>query len=94
MSKELIWLDDEPGTYTHKEAMKLENQEKRVPTIGELRIAWEQGIKFEDKWYWSSSVHPYYSNNAYVFDGRDGDVDNDYRGVSDVSVRCLKEIEK
>lgn len=89
--KELIWLPDEPGKYTFEEALKLQNEEKRLPTIGELRLAFENGIKFADRFYWSSSVHPDYSYNAYYFGGRDGDFYLDLRDFYDhVSVRLVK----
>ncbi len=38
----------------------------------------------------SSSVHPDNSNNAYNFNGRNGDIDNDNRSNDDNnSVRCV-----
>lgn len=40
--------------------------------------------------YWSSSVHPYNTDYAYYFNGRDGDVDYGTRSNgSYVSVRCV-----
>ena len=42
-------------------------------------------------WHWSSSVHPVYTDDAYVFDGRDGYVYNGVRSLVyySLSVRCV-----
>lgn len=45
------------------------------------------------KWFWSSSVHPDFSSNAYLLVGDDGDIGNVYRSydyhiVS--AVRCVR----
>lgn len=91
----LVWLPVEPGTHTHNKALKLQNDTKRLPTLGELRIAWEHDAcevieDFEDYWYWSSSVHPDYSNLAYVLDGHYGNVYDDYRYNTFNAVRCVR----
>lgn len=90
--KELIWLDDEPGVYSHEQAMKLENEEKRLPTIGELRMAWEQGLKFKRARYWSSSIDLDYTSDAYYFFGDSGRIGFGYiYGYGDFGlVRCVR----
>jgi len=92
MSK-TIWLPEEKQKMTWEKAMEKfgpgKHPDKVLPTIGQLRRAWEKGIKFNDKNYWSSSVHPDFSIFAYVFDGRNGVIDVGYRGYVYVSVRCV-----
>ena len=48
----------------------------------------------QDTWIvdWSSSVHPNNSDNAYDFNGNNGDIDNDNRsnGNDNNAVRCVR----
>jgi hypothetical protein len=39
--------------------------------------------------FWSSSVNPNNSDNAYDFNGNNGDVDNDNRDNNNNAVRCV-----
>ncbi len=41
------------------------------------------------RWFWSSSLHPGYSDYAYVFNGDYGDVDDHIRSYSGYFVRCV-----
>lgn len=85
----LIWLPEESGTYTYDEAVeKFNTPEKRLPTIGELRTAWENGIKFKNKWYWSSSLRAGHSDLGYDFHGGDGDFGH-IANYSGGLVRCI-----
>lgn len=75
----LVWLPVEPGRHTHYEALKLQDDSKRLPTIGELRMACEHGAceVIEDfKDYWSYSICPDNNDYAYKLDGHDGIVYN------------------
>jgi len=90
----LVWCDVEDDTMTHYKAIELFNtDDKRLPTKEEWEEAEKHEIRFvlpnfNNKWFWSSSVHPDYSYYAYIFDGRGGDfVFDRFNGW--VSVRCI-----
>ncbi len=42
-----------------------------------------------NNWFWSSSVNRYYIGDAFILDGRDGDVFRFPQSVSHVAVRCV-----
>lgn len=88
----LIWLPKEEGIYTYREAMRLENESKRLPTIGELRMAWEHGARDVmddwDHWFWSSSLVSGYPYRAHDFVGVNGYIDYSYRDLI-CAVRCV-----
>lgn len=87
----LTWFPKKPKTYTYDKVLKLENKSKRLPTIGELRIAWERGLsevfKDNDCWFWSSSENNSYG--AWFFYGNYGFVYYGSRDYVDYSVRCV-----
>lgn len=88
----LVWLPKEEETYTYGKAKKLENELKRLPTIGELRMAWEHGARDVmgdwDYWFWSSSPVWGYPYKVHGFLGDNGYVDNLYRSGNG-AVRCV-----
>jgi len=89
-----IWLSEEKEQTTYIQAMEKfgpgKHPDKVLPTIGQLRRAWEKGIKFApSRLYWSSSVDPCLSRVAYYFSGRYGYVGYGYRDDDVNSVRCI-----
>jgi len=92
----LVWCDVEDDTMTHYKAIELFNtDDKRLPTKEEWEEAEKHEIRFvlpnfNNKWFWSSSVHPDYYNCAYIFVGRDGHINNGNRYFDFYhSVRCI-----
>lgn len=91
----LLWYEKEPKKYSYDDAMKEFNNIKRLPTKLEWEEAENHGIReifddFKDDYFWSSSVHPDYSDYAYDFDGRYGVIYYVYdRAYYDHSVRCV-----
>jgi hypothetical protein len=92
-TSKLIWFPEETGKYNHHDAMKLENEKKRLPTKEEFEEAEKHGIReildMNGKWFWSASVHPAYSGNAYDFYGVNGGIYNFNRYNYYGSVRCV-----
>lgn len=91
----LVWLAKESCIHTHEQSLTLQDKTKRLPTIGELRLAWEHEAcevmtDFKDHTYWSSSVHPDVSSYAYGLDGHNGYFYNYYRYHNVSSVRCVR----
>lgn len=90
----LTWLDKEDGNFNHYEAM--EKFGDKIPT----KEMWEEAEKHNvrevlpnmDYWFWSSSVHPDYSDYAYVLNGYNGDIYDYYRSdySSYSAVRCVR----
>lgn len=78
LTTNLTWLPQEPGTYTHHQALELETKDKRLPTKEEFVEAEKQGIReifdMYDKYYWSASVHRDGSGIAFDFFGVNGGV--------------------
>ena len=66
----------------------------RLPSKGDFIRGEVNGIRevlpnMKDRWFWSSSVHPYYSDYAcYFFGGSGGGIFNDGR-YDGLSVRCV-----
>jgi len=91
-----IWLSEEKEQTTYIQAMEKfgpgKHPDKVLPTIGQLRRAWEKGIKFApSRLYWSSSVDPCLSRVAYYFSGRYGVIGAGSHGyIGKGSVRCVK----
>jgi len=86
----LLWFTKEKGEHNFEQAMTFEDQYKRLPTVGELKMAWERGLSevFKDNncWFRSSSENDY--GYAWYFNGSVGRVAGGYRD-SDSSVRCV-----
>lgn len=82
-TSELTWLCIEPLRYSYDEALKLENDLKRLPTKQEFQEAEENGIRevfnMSNNWFWSSSDYPGSLKYAYGFSGNNGDVVDYYR---------------
>jgi len=95
MKTGLVWYDVEDGMMNHRKAIELFNtDDKRLPTKEEWEEAEKHEIRFvlpnfDNMWFLSSSVHPGFSNVAYVFSGRDGDIVTGLRDVAGYSVRCI-----
>lgn len=89
----LTWFPQEPGTYTHYQALELQTKDKRLPTKEELKEAEKHGIReiFDTsrRWFWSASVHPDDSVSVYVFYGSNGGIGYGYRDIYGGSVLCV-----
>lgn len=106
---ETAWIDTESGLawekefkthLNHSEAESwAKEQGKRLPTKEEFEVAEKHGIRFlkNIEWkrycFWSSSLYPGYSDDAYAFNGGDGSAD-DYRRYSyyGVAVRFVSRV--
>lgn len=92
LESNLIWGDVEPGKYTYAES--IERFGSNLPTREQFEEVEERGFievmsDFKDRWFWSSSVHPFDASLAYFFYGSFGYVDVDDRS-SLGSVRCVR----
>ena len=67
------------------ERPEAKSNEAKIPSSNGLFAGLEQDTWIVD---WSSSVHPNNSDNAYDFNGNNGDIDNDNRNNNN-SVRCV-----
>lgn len=93
----LIWLPEEPKTYTYIKALKLETNEKRLPTMQEFKQAELHGIReilasMENKQFWFASIHSGNIDNvdsAWAFNGNNGNIGYDYPRSLSGSVRCV-----
>lgn len=88
----VTWHDIEDKRYDHIEAVK--EFKDKLPTKEEFEIAESHGFRsvlpnFLNRRFWSSSVHPDVSNNAFVFYGKYGDIYYDFRDNFYDSVRCV-----
>lgn len=86
----LIWYPKETRIFTHHEAMNLETETKRLPTKEEFEEAEKHGIRelleITFGLYWSASIHPIYSTNAYGLDGNRGGISYYFRAFANGSV--------
>lgn len=92
----LIWRPDEPGQYTHKEAV--DHFGDKLPTKQEFELAEKHGFRevcefkrtsyWSGTWDWSSTVGES-DHLAYVMDGAIGVTLTRYRGTANVSVCCV-----
>lgn len=76
-TSQLTWLPDEPEKYTHYQALRLQNEFKRLPTKEEFEEAKEHEIRdiiklMRARYRWSASVHPNGSDYACVFCSNSG----------------------
>lgn len=87
----LIWLPQEDGRYDFHQA--IEKFGDRLPTINEFELAELHGFReivpFKNEWYWSSSVHPNFTDLAFIFNGGNGYVSYGSRNYNVFSVRCV-----
>jgi hypothetical protein len=88
----VTWYDVEDGKYNHHDALKRFKDE--LPTKEEFEEAEKHGFRevlqnIKDRWFWSSSVHPDYSDVAFVFVGSSGGVGIYYRDSLNGSARCV-----
>lgn len=88
----LIWHNLEDGKFNHNQAV--EKFRDKLPTKEEFETVEEHGFRevlpnMKNQWFWSASVHPYYSYYAYGFIGYSGDVGSGNRYYDGGSVRCV-----
>ncbi len=103
MKSGLIWGDRLPNKMDHFEAEKACNDQLaevggikaswRLPTKEEFEEAEKNGVisslpNMKNRWFWSSSVHSNYSNDAWLFNGNNGSTVGGYRS-NNYSVRCV-----
>ena len=86
--KDLVWGPNLEAM-TWDAAKKEEKDGWRLPTAGELLLAYEQKVEgFSAGYYWSATK--YSTNYARFVDFTDGSTDYSYKG-SAYSVRCVRE---
>ena len=87
----ISWLAPEPGTFTHSDALKLQTDKKKLPTIEEYEEAEKHGIRevldMKDKYWWSASLYPNNTGSAREFSGYSGYSGTYGRGYNNY-VRC------
>lgn len=87
----LIWIFIQDLELTHQEALKFaEDKGLRLPTVDEFREAIDYSyVKFEPRWYWSSSLHN--AGSAWEFNGTSGGVGYFYHYYGGSSVVLIKD---
>ena len=89
----LIW-SDYIGSHSQRDAVSsCLRLSGKLPAPADFKRGEANGFRevlpnMKDRWFWSSSVHPYDSDNAYGFNGYIGDIDY-YNRIYNNSVRCV-----
>ncbi len=90
----MIWSDRIGSANQYDAIENCKAIEGKLPSKEDFERGKKNGIRevlpnMKDRYFWSSSVHPNDSGNAYYFNGIGGDIDYGYRDNDNVSVRCV-----
>lgn len=84
-TKGKVWYDDMAKNLNQYSSKKLcSDKGQALPSKEDFQIAESHGFReilkdMKNRWFWSSSIYPYYTAFAYGFYGSDGNFDDDAR---------------